>query len=162
MGNPADLNVATLREYVQAIGMPIFPRLGFDDALRMFLQGFRLPGEAAPIERCMEAFSDTFNSAQPGLFDKEDTAFLLAYSTIMLNTDLHNDAQKNKMSKLAFVERTKSTAADPKLTAAYLGTIYDRILTNEIQMNDAGGNTIDLTSVWTYSKPRIQGYALIG
>ena len=158
VGNPAELNVATLREYVEAIGLPTFPQLGFDDALRMFLQGFRLPGEAAPIERCMEAFSDTFTAAQPDLFEKEDTAFLLAYSTIMLNTDLHNDAQKNKMSKKSFVERTQSTADDPKLSEAYLANIFERILSNEIQMNDAGGSSaVDLTSVAVYSKPRMQG-----
>lgn len=142
---------------MQAIGSTTFGRLGFDDALRMFLQGFRLPGEASPIERCMEAFSDTFRLAQPDLFEKADTAFLLAYSTIMLNTDLHNDAVKNKMTKEMFVKRTQSTAGDQKLTAAYLGTIYDRILANEIKMNGAGGDSVDLTSVWTYSKPRIQG-----
>ena len=37
VGNPGELNVAALREYVEAIGLPTFPRLGFDDALRMFL-----------------------------------------------------------------------------------------------------------------------------
>lgn len=48
LGDPAELSVNTLREYVEAIGLPTFPRLGFDDALRMFLQGFRLPGCARP------------------------------------------------------------------------------------------------------------------
>ena len=158
VGNPGELNVAALREYVEAIGLPTFPRLGFDDALRMFLQHFRLPGEAAPIERCMEAFSDTFTAAQPELFEKEDTAFLLAYSTIMLNTDLHNEAQKNKMTKKDFVDRTRTTADDPRLSEAYLGTIFDRINSNEIQMNDAGSGTVDVSSVMLYSKPRLQGY----
>jgi len=159
LGDPSELSVATLREYVEATGSANFQRLGFDDALRMFLQGFRLPGEAAPIERCMEAFAATFTSAQPQLFEKEDTPFLLAYSTIMLNTDLHNPSQKNKMSKEDFVSRTRSAASDENLTAEYLETIYDRILHNEIQMNaDAGSAGVDVSSVALYSKPRKQGY----
>jgi Sec7-like guanine-nucleotide exchange factor len=112
LGCPDELNVASLHEYVDAIGRPHFPTLGFDDALRIFLAGFRLPGEAAPIERCMEAFAQTFTAAQPSLFEKEDTPFLLAYSTIMLNTDLHNPSQRNKMSKLEFISRTRSAASD--------------------------------------------------
>ena len=38
----------------------------------------------------------------------------------MLNTDLHNPSQKNKMSKEAFVQRTRSAAADAKLVRGLL------------------------------------------
>lgn len=53
----------------------------------------------------MEAFAATFTKAQPELFEEADTPFLLAYSTIMLNTDLHNESQKNKMTKAQFIDR---------------------------------------------------------
>jgi hypothetical protein len=59
LGDPAELSVNTLREYVEAIGLPTFPRLGFDDALRMFLQGFRLPGCARPRPLPTHAMSST-------------------------------------------------------------------------------------------------------
>lgn len=159
LGSPDDFNVATLNAYVAAIGGPVFSDLDFDDCLRMFLQGFRLPGEAAPIERCMEAFAATFTKAQPDLFEETDTPFLLAYSTIMLNTDLHNDSQKNKMTKKQFVERNQMVCNDKLLKAEQLCTIYDRILCNEIQMTASiGSNMGDIARVVQYSKPRLQGW----
>jgi brefeldin A-inhibited guanine nucleotide-exchange protein len=34
----------------------------FDDAIRLFLSGFRLPGEAQKIDRIMEKFAEKFTS----------------------------------------------------------------------------------------------------
>jgi golgi-specific brefeldin A-resistance guanine nucleotide exchange factor 1 len=64
----------------------------FDKALRTFLGHFRLPGEAQCIDRLMEAFAGKlFEHLGPGRpFKSADAAFILAFSTIMLNTDLHN------------------------------------------------------------------------
>ena len=64
--------------------------LGFDDALRMFLSRFKLPGEAQKIDRFMEAFSAEYHRANPGTFNEQDTAYTLAFSVIMLNTDHFN------------------------------------------------------------------------
>ena len=41
-----------LKEFVR---IDNFADIGFDDALRMFLGGFKLPGEAQKIDRAMEA-----------------------------------------------------------------------------------------------------------
>eukprot|EP01049_Picozoa_sp_SAG25_P000448 SAG25_NODE_16_length_24288_cov_31.926950_19_plen_122_part_00 len=48
----------------------------------------------------------------------------------------------------------------PDQTDAYLETIFDRILHNEIVMNEEGeeGAGVDVSSVALYSKPRKQGY----
>ena len=39
----------------------------------------------------------------------------------MLNTDLHNESQKNKMSKSQFIERNQMVCNDKLLTAEQLG-----------------------------------------
>jgi len=60
-------------------------------ALRCFLEGFRLPGEAQKIDRLMEKFASRyFQCNQSGIFASADTAYVLAYSIIMLTTDLHS------------------------------------------------------------------------
>jgi hypothetical protein len=63
-------------------------------ALRMFLSAFRLPGEAQQIDRVVQAFSDAafLNCVEPraGILATTDTVYLLAFSIIMLHTDLHN------------------------------------------------------------------------
>ncbi|MBZ3879530.1 Brefeldin A-inhibited guanine nucleotide-exchange protein 1 [Sciurus carolinensis] len=64
----------------------------FVSALRMFLEGFRLPGEAQKIDRLMEKFAARYLECNQGqtLFASADTAYVLAYSIIMLTTDLHS------------------------------------------------------------------------
>lgn len=71
-----------------------FTGIVFDEAIRLFLSGFRLPGEAQKIDRIMEKFAERYTSQNPSVFPSSDTAFILAFSVIMLNTDLHNPSIK--------------------------------------------------------------------
>ena len=65
--------------------------MGFVSALRHFLEGFRLPGESQKIDRLMEKFAARYFECNPSqdLFASADTAYVLAFSIIMLTTDLH-------------------------------------------------------------------------
>lgn len=54
-----------MHSYVDAMD---FTGLKFDDAIRMFLLDFRLPGEAQKIDRLMEKFAERYhvcNASQP-------------------------------------------------------------------------------------------------
>ena len=88
--------VAVLHEYVDNME---FEKMEFDDAIRHFLGGFRLPGEAQKIDRIMEKFAERYSKQNPSVFATADTAFILAFSIIMLNTDLHNPSIKEEVSK---------------------------------------------------------------
>ena len=70
--------------------------------LRLFLEGFRLPGEAQKIDRLMEKFASRYCSCNPnqGVFASADTAYVLAFSVIMLTTDLHSPQVTNKTQAL--------------------------------------------------------------
>lgn len=61
-----------------------------DDALRLFLESFRLPGEAPLVSMIMEHFADHWHKANDEPFGDTDAAFTLSYAIIMLNTDQHN------------------------------------------------------------------------
>lgn len=63
------------------------------------LSAFRLPGEAQKIARIMENFASQFCEGNPDVFANTDTAYVLSYSVIMLNTDAHNPQVKKKMTK---------------------------------------------------------------
>lgn len=88
---PADkypMNAAVLKAYVSKFD---FSAHTFDESFRSFLEEFRLPGEAQCIDRIMETFAAEVYRQCPHLpFKNEDAAFILAFSLIMLNTDLHN------------------------------------------------------------------------
>ena len=67
---------------------------------RVFLDGFRLPGEAQKIDRLMEKFAERYVRCNTeSVFSKADVAYVLAYSVVMLNTDAHNPQVKTKMTK---------------------------------------------------------------
>jgi ankyrin repeat protein len=86
-----------------------FEAQDLDQALRAYLQKFRLPGEAQQIDRCMEAFARRFFEQNPDIFPDSDTAYVLAFSLIMLNTDAHNPAilPEKKMTKEQFIRNNR-------------------------------------------------------
>lgn len=64
------------------------------------------------------------------------TAYVLAYSTIMLNTDLHNPQVKNRMTKLDFLKNNRGINDDRDLPEEFLSDIFDVIQVDEIRMKD--------------------------
>lgn len=114
-----------------------FSGMEFDDAIRMFLADFRLPGEAQKIDRLMEKFAERFFMCSPeNMFKSADVAYVLAFSVIMLNTDAHNPMVKVKMTKEGFLNNNRGINDGQDLPADYLAALYDRIQGNEIKMKD--------------------------
>ncbi|GLH01180.1 Protein MON2 homolog [Gryllus bimaculatus] len=105
-------------------------------ALRYFLEGFRLPGEAQKIDRLMEKFASRYCGCNPnnGLFASADTAYVLAYSVIMLTTDLHSPQVKSKMTKEQYIKLNRGISDSQDLPEEYLSNIYDEIAGHEIKM----------------------------
>jgi len=84
-----------------------FTGLDFLGSLRKFLNHFRLPGEAQKIDRFMLKFAERFLNNNPGVFANADTAYVLAYSVIMLNVDQHNPQVKKRMNKAEFIKNNR-------------------------------------------------------
>ncbi len=138
VGYSEGFNASVLRAYAEAMD---FNGLSFVDSICHFLSGFQLPGEAQKIDRIMEMFSERFCICNPDEFSSADVAFILAYSIIMLNTDLHSLAIKDekRMSKSDFIEnnrRVSRDACDEPLSLEFLGGIYDEIKCTPIALND--------------------------
>ena len=107
-------------------------------ALRFFLEGFRLPGEAQKIDRLMEKFASRYCECNPNntLFTSADTVYVLAFSVIMLTTDLHSPQVKNKMSKEQYIRLNRGISDSKDLPEEYLSQIYDEISDHEIKMKN--------------------------
>ena len=67
----------------------------------------RLPGEAQKIDRLVEAFAQCYWEDNPHMFRTQDSVFVLAYATIMLNSDAHNPNVSNKMSLEEFIKNNR-------------------------------------------------------
>lgn len=133
LGERDDFSLRVMHAYVDSFN---FEGTEFDEALRTFLEGFRLPGEAQKIDRITEKFAERYCKCNPKAFTSADTAYVLAYSVIMLNTDAHNPMVKNKMSKADFIRNNRGIDDGKDLPEDYLGSLYDRIVKNEIKMKD--------------------------
>eukprot|EP01114_Cavostelium_apophysatum_P006874 TRINITY_DN1840_c0_g1_i1.p1 TRINITY_DN1840_c0_g1~~TRINITY_DN1840_c0_g1_i1.p1 ORF type:complete len:1243 (-),score=449.77 TRINITY_DN1840_c0_g1_i1:160-3888(-) len=120
------------------VGYMDFTGLDFDDALRHFLSKFVLPGEAQKIDRMMERFAIRFVENNPTVFPHQDTAYVLAFSLIMLNTDAHSPHIKNKMTKEEFIRNNRGICGGASLPKEYMENLYDKIVENEIKMQAEG------------------------
>uniref|UniRef100_A0A8C4ZNM1 SEC7 domain-containing protein n=1 Tax=Gadus morhua TaxID=8049 RepID=A0A8C4ZNM1_GADMO len=116
----------------------------FVSALRAFLQGFRLPGEAQKIDRLMEKFAARYLECNQGqtMFASADTAYVLAYSIIMLTTDLHSPQVKNKMTKEQYIKMNRGINDSKDLPEEYLSSIYDEIAGKKIALKESKEHTI--------------------
>lgn len=121
---------AILKEFACLIK---FESMEFDKALRMFLDTFRLPGEAQQIDRIMSAFASAYFQDNPNRFPDLDTCYVMAYSLIMLNTDAHSDkvATNKKMTKQQFVRNNREVLTT--MSETYLEEMYDRIVQQKFE-----------------------------
>lgn len=128
--------VRILHHYVDELD---FMGLPFDDAIRLFLSGFRLPGEAQKIDRIMEKFAERFTRQNLDVFPSADTAFILAFSVIMLNTDLHNPSIKpeKRMTVESFIRNNRGISVDGgDLPDEFLTGIFTRIQSNPFSLKE--------------------------
>ena len=111
-----------------------FTAFTFDEALRFFLSLFRLPGEAQQIDRIMQSFAFRYYDAHPTKFRVSDTAYILAFSLIMLNTDAHSDQIEHKMSLQQFLSNNRGIDEGQDLDKTMMTELYHSIVKNEIRM----------------------------
>ncbi|THG19477.1 hypothetical protein TEA_007202 [Camellia sinensis var. sinensis] len=133
LGQHEEFHLAVMHAFVDSMK---FSGMKFDSAIREFLRGFRLPGEAQKIDRIMEKFAERYCADNPGLFKNADTAYVLAYAVILLNTDAHNPMVWPKMSKADFIRMNAMNDAEECAPQELLEEIYDSIVKEEIKMKD--------------------------
>jgi brefeldin A-inhibited guanine nucleotide-exchange protein len=126
-------NIAIMHAFVDLMD---FTKTRFVDALRRFLQSFRLPGEAQKIDRFMLKFAERYMTGNPNAFANADTAYVLSYSVIMLNVDQHSKKMKGpRMTPEDFIKNNRGINDNADLPEDYLRGIYDEIAVNEIVLN---------------------------
>lgn len=131
LGEGDEKNISIMHAFVDQFD---FTGLSIVDALRNFLQKFRLPGEGQKIDRFMLKFAERFVDQNPGIFSKADTAYVLSYSLIMLNTDLHSSQIKNKMTLQEFLENNAGIDNGKDLPEEFMVSLFNEIENNEIKL----------------------------
>lgn len=127
-------NVGVLSAFVKSFN---FSGLRIDECLRIFLEAFRLPGEAPLISIIIEHFSSHWHSSNGNQFEKDDAAFTLAYAVIMLNVDQHNQNAKKQnipMTLEQFTNNLRGVNGGKDFDKKMLEEIYCAIHNEEIVM----------------------------
>ncbi|KAF8912823.1 hypothetical protein CPB84DRAFT_1759590 [Gymnopilus junonius] len=110
-----------LRVYIDQFDFFDIP---LDVALRKLLMEVGLPRETQQIDRVMEAFASRYMRCNLSIFISEDHPYILAFSLIMLHTDVFNPSNKRKMSKADYIKNTKL----PGIPTEVLDCFFDNIV----------------------------------
>lgn len=141
-------NEDTLRAFINLFD---FDGIRIDEALRNLLGSFRLPGESQLIERIVTVFTEHYcsSSTTSAVADK-DSAFVLTYGIIMLNTNLYNPNVKrqDRMTCNDFAKNLRGVNAGKDFDPEYLEAIYESINQNEIILPDEHDNKHAFDYAW--------------
>ncbi|KAL3486589.1 hypothetical protein BJX62DRAFT_17936 [Aspergillus germanicus] len=78
-----------------------------DMAIRKLLMEVELPKETQQIDRFLQSFADRYHECNPGIFASTDQAYFIAFSILILHTDVFNKNNKRKMQKGDYVKNTR-------------------------------------------------------
>lgn len=113
-----------------------FQGMDLVSALREFLDDFRLPGESQKIDRMMEKFAEHFCKENPEVYANADCAYILSFSLIMLNTDLHSSQVKNKMSFEDFKRNNRGINDGADIPPEHLEFLYSEIKNKPFSLDE--------------------------
>lgn len=128
-----------------------FGDLRVDEALRQLLNSFRLPGESALIERIVTVFCEKYMKAvRPEQIIDVDSAFVLTYAIIMLNTDQYNPNVKsaNRMKFEDFQKNLRGVNGGKNFDEEFLQEIYEAIKAREIVLPEEHDNKHAFEHAW--------------
>lgn len=142
LGTDGEDNKKVLDHFVKQFD---FKDKNYLKSLREFLKAFKLPGEAQKIDRLVESFaSKYYKQNATNEINHVDAAFISAYATVGLNTNLHNPSVKDKWTIDQFKDQLKGLNTDSKsqgiksgknFSNEFLENIYNGIKAEPFESN---------------------------
>ncbi|XP_044721932.1 sec7 domain-containing protein [Hirsutella rhossiliensis] len=111
---------AVLRSYMRKFSFFGDP---MDMALRKLLMEAELPKETQQIDRCLQAFANRYHECNPGIYSSPDQAYFIAFSQLILHTDVFNKNNKHKMQKSDYLKNTRGEGIFDEILECF----YDNI-----------------------------------
>lgn len=142
LGTDGEDNKKVLDSFVKQFD---FKDKNYLKSLREFLKAFKLPGEAQKIDRLVESFASKYHEQNTTTdINHADAAFISAYATVGLNTNLHNPSVKDKWTIDQFKDQLKGLNTESKLQGIksgknfsneFLENIYNGIKAEPFEAN---------------------------
>ncbi|KAA8634153.1 hypothetical protein SMACR_07025 [Sordaria macrospora] len=111
---------AVLRSYMRSFKFFEDP---MDMAIRKLLMEAELPKETQQIDRTLQAFANRYHECNPGIYATADQAYFIAFSLLILHTDVFNKNNKHKMQKADYLKNTRGEGVFDEI----LEVFYDNI-----------------------------------
>ncbi|KAM5356375.1 hypothetical protein ACJ41O_003021 [Fusarium nematophilum] len=102
--SPDTFMTSVLRSYMRSFSFFGDP---MDMAIRKLLMEAELPKETQQIDRCLQAFANRYHECNPGIYSSPDQAYFIAFSLLILHTDVFNKNNKHKMQKADYLKNTR-------------------------------------------------------
>ncbi|KAM0255298.1 hypothetical protein ACHAQJ_005888 [Trichoderma viride] len=97
-------SISALRSFMRTFSFFGDP---MDMAIRKLLMEAELPKETQQIDRCLQAFANRYHECNPGIYSSPDQAYFIAFSLLILHTDVFNKNNKHKMQKTDYLKNTR-------------------------------------------------------
>ncbi|KAI0016741.1 hypothetical protein F4780DRAFT_665518 [Xylariomycetidae sp. FL0641] len=113
-------SASVLRSYMRSFSFFEEP---MDMAIRKLLMEAELPKETQQIDRCLQAFANRYHECNPGIYSSPDQAYFIAFSLLILHTDVFNKNNKYKMQKTDYLKNTSGEGISDDVLECF----YDNI-----------------------------------
>ncbi|KAL6862359.1 guanine nucleotide exchange factor [Trichoderma novae-zelandiae] len=113
-------SIAALRSFMRTFSFFGDP---MDMAIRKLLMEAELPKETQQIDRCLQAFANRYHECNPGIYSSPDQAYFIAFSLLILHTDVFNKNNKRKMQKADYLKNTRGEGIFDEILECF----YDNI-----------------------------------
>ncbi|KAI0845553.1 hypothetical protein F5Y00DRAFT_167491 [Daldinia vernicosa] len=137
-------SAAVLRSYMRTFSFFEEP---MDMAIRKLLMEAELPKETQQIDRCLQAFANRYHECNPGIYSTPDQAYFIAFSLLILHTDVFNKNNKYKMQKADYLKNTHGEGIfDDILECFYDNISYTPFIHVEDDLTISGDRTGSMRS----------------
>ncbi|KAL7930567.1 guanine nucleotide exchange factor [Trichoderma chlorosporum] len=113
-------STAALRSFMRTFSFFGDP---MDMAIRKLLMEVELPKETQQIDRFLQAFANRYHECNPGIYSSPDQAYFIAFSLLILHTDVFNKNNKHKMQKTDYLKNTRGEGIFDEILECF----YDNI-----------------------------------
>jgi hypothetical protein len=133
IGQKSEFSKAVITEYINSFD---FKGLDILKAYRLLVSTFKLGGESYVIYNIISVFTHKYfeDNKEDSVFQNDDEVCTLAYSILMLNTDLHDpNITSERMTCDQFIKNNLNSGFFSNLPYDYLKGIYKSIQTTPLR-----------------------------
>lgn len=121
------------------------------DSLSLLLGSIQFPAHFSVITKFMLCFAQRYFACnENSVFKSIDAVYVLAFGIIMLNTDMHNSAVKNKMTLHQYINNSSNINDGENLPEIMLLDIYNKVKERPLVFNNNKLTGNYESSLWSW------------